>query len=141
MDLKQLDTNLLISRQPIGVAQLVDLKAQGVAAIVNNRPDGEEAGQPTSEELQRAAEAAGLDYRHIPLGASLTREHIEAMAQAISREDRVVAFCKSGTRSAFLWALAKARLGGDPDQIAEAAADAGYDITPVRAGVDAFAGR
>jgi uncharacterized protein (TIGR01244 family) len=44
----------------------------------------------------------------------------------------LLAFCRSGTRSTMLWAIARSRLGDDPDVLAEKAAAAGYDLAPVR---------
>src|SRR5690606_11148109 len=38
-------------------------KALGVRVIINNRPDGEEPGQPDGAAIEQAAKAAGLAYR------------------------------------------------------------------------------
>ena len=51
----------------------------------------------------------------------------------------ILAYCRSGTRSTLLWALAEASRGGNPQKIAANAANAGYDVTPVRAMIDMFA--
>ena len=48
-------------------------------------------------------------------------------------EGPVLAFCKSGMRSVFLWALARAQMGDDAETIAAKAAAAGYDVSPIRA--------
>jgi uncharacterized protein (TIGR01244 family) len=53
----------------------------------------------------------------------------------------VLAYCRSGTRSTLLWALAEASTGADPDELAAAAAQGGYDIAPIRALVDMLAAR
>ncbi len=109
-------------------------KAEGVTTIVNNRPDGEETGQPTSAEIQQAARAAGLAYRHIPIASGFPAEQVAAMADAIGgAEGKLLAFCKSGTRSTFLWALARSQAGDDPEGLARKAADAGYDLAPIAA--------
>ncbi|WP_269843281.1 beta-lactamase hydrolase domain-containing protein, partial [Brevirhabdus pacifica] len=39
--------------------QLPELKAEGIRAIICNRPDGEEAGQPTFAEIEQAAREQG----------------------------------------------------------------------------------
>jgi uncharacterized protein (TIGR01244 family) len=83
-----------------------------VTAIVNNRPDDEEPGQPSAAEMASAAEAAGLSYRHIPVAGGFSPEQVDAMAAALAEAGGpVLAFCKSGTRSTFLWALAEAQRG------------------------------
>ena len=63
------------------------------------------------------------------------------MAQALEQagDAPVLAYCRSGTRSTLLWALTMARSGMHPAEIAEKAANAGYDIAPIRAQVDMLA--
>jgi uncharacterized protein (TIGR01244 family) len=53
----------------------------------------------------------------------------------------VLAYCRSGTRSTLLWALAEASKGADPDELAAAAARAGYDVSPIRTLIDMLAAR
>ena len=109
-------------------------QASGFAAVINNRPDGEQPGQPTGAEIEAVARAHGLTYTAIPVDHSGFREdQIVAMADALENAGGpVLAFCRSGTRSTFLWALARARLGDDPEELVAKAAAAGYDIGPIR---------
>ena len=81
--------------------------AQGFAAVINVRPDGEEAGQPGSAAEQAAAGEAGLAYAHIPVtGATITISDVRAFQSAMaSVEGAVLAHCKSGTRAMMLHAL------------------------------------
>lgn len=112
--------------------QMDDLKALGIAMIVNNRPDGEEPGQPTGAEVEAAAQAAGLDYRHIPVAGGFSMQQVKAMEEAIAAaKGPVLAFCKSGMRSIFLWALARAQQGEPAEELMSKAVAAGYDLTPV----------
>lgn len=105
-------------------------RAQGFAAIVNNRPDGEAPGQPDCAVMQAAAEAAGLRYVAIPIDhTGFAMPQVEAMAAVLQGGGPVLAFCRSGTRSTNLWALAAASLGEDPDAIVAAAAGGGYDVS------------
>lgn len=105
--------------------------AQGFTGIVNNRPDGEAPGQPTAAAMRAAATAAGLRYADIPVDHSgFAMAQVEAMATELGA-GRVLAFCRSGTRSAHLWALAEAHRGADPDTLVAAAAAAGYDLAPL----------
>ena len=127
----------------IGPADLVAAKAQGVTLVINNRPDGEAEDQPTGAEIESAARAAGLDYLAIPVGGSGFGEaQVESMSAALDgAEGKVLAYCRTGTRSTLLWALAQARAGRDPEAIAAAAAAAGYDVAPVRPAMDMLAAR
>ncbi len=103
--------------------------AHGFVHVVNNRPEGEEFGQPGGAAMQAAAEAAGLRYTAIPIDHSgFAMAQIEAMAAALD-EAPVLAWCRSGTRSANLWALAEAWRRGDPDAIVAAAASGRYDVS------------
>ena len=107
------------------------LGPHGFVAVVNNRPDGEEPGQPSGAAMQAAATAAGLGYTAIPIDHSgFSIEQIDAMVAVLDGAGGpVLAWCRSGTRSANLWALAEARRGGDPDAIVAAAAGGRYDVS------------
>lgn len=115
----------------------------GVTLVINNRPDGEAEDQPPGARIEAAAREAGMDYRAIPVGgAGFGEPQVEAMAEALeSAEGAVLAYCRSGTRSTLLWALAQARAGRDPEEIAAAAQAAGYDVAPVRPAIDMLAAR
>ena len=95
----------------IAPADVAELACAGVTIIVNNRPDGEEPGQPAGAAIEAAARAAGLASRHIPIASEISLAQVEAMAAALDAagEGRVLAFCRSGRRSAILWSLAQAR--------------------------------
>lgn len=125
----------------IDVADIEQAKAQGITLVINNRPDGESEDQTPGADIAAAAEAAGMDYVAIPVTqAGFSEGQVEAMATALAEaEGSVLAYCRSGTRSTFLWSLAQASRGGDPETIAAQAAGAGYDISPVRAMVDMLA--
>jgi uncharacterized protein (TIGR01244 family) len=125
----RLDELVWVSGQ-IDPADLPEIKAQGVAVIVNTRPDYEEPGQPMSAEVESAARAAGLAYRHIPVAGGFSQAQVEAMAEALE-EGPALAFCRSGTRSTYLWALARASRGADAEALIGRAAEAGYDLGPI----------
>ena len=139
LDLRRVTDSFSVAPQ-IAPEDLVALKAQGFALVINNRPDGEEPGQPAGEAIEAAAREAGLAYRAIPVAGGFSQPQVAAMAEALDSADGpVFAFCRSGTRSTLLWSLAQASQGGDPEEIAAAAAGAGYDIAPVRAAVERLA--
>lgn len=129
--IRRLDERAAVAGQ-ILPEQVPDLAAQGFAMIVNNRPDGEAPGQPPAAAIEAAAAEAGLRYRFVPV-AQLTPEAIDQMEAALKEADGpVLAFCRSGTRSTYLWALARSRMGEEGDALAEKAARAGYDLAPIR---------
>lgn len=139
MDIRRITDGFSVSPQ-IEPDDLAELQDYGFALVINNRPDGEEPGQPSGAEIAAAAEAAGLAYRAIPVAGGFSPTQAAEMAEAIgSASGPVFAFCRSGTRSTLLWALAQASRGDDPEAIAQAAASAGYDISPVRAAVEDLA--
>jgi uncharacterized protein (TIGR01244 family) len=117
------------------------LKAAGFVAIVNNRPDDEEPGQPSGAAIRAAAEAAGMAYAEIPVThAGFSHPQIDAMTAALTAADGpVLAYCRSGTRSCNLWALAAAKAGRNPELLVRQAAEAGYDLSGMRPTLDALA--
>ncbi|MEO6092425.1 MAG: TIGR01244 family sulfur transferase [Novosphingobium sp.] len=125
----------------IDVGQVAEAAAQGIVLIVNNRPDGESDDQTPGAAIEAAARAAGLGYVAIPIThAGFSQPQVKAMADALaSAKGPTLAYCRSGTRSTMLWALAEASGGADPESLAAGAAGAGYDIGPVRAMVDVLA--
>lgn len=141
-DFRALSETVLASPQ-IAPDDLAAAKAEGVTLVVNNRPDGEAEDQTPGTEIEAAARAAGLDYVAIPIGGSGFGEpQVQAMADALAEANgKVLAYCRSGTRSTLLWSLAQAQAGRDPEEIAAAAAAAGYDVTPVRPAIDMLAAR
>ncbi|MEO6151883.1 MAG: TIGR01244 family sulfur transferase [Croceibacterium sp.] len=125
----------------LAVGDVADARARGFACLINNRPDGESADQPDGHAIEQAARAAGLAYTAIPVtSAGFDEGQVEAMVAALTQSTGpVLAFCRSGTRSTLLWSLAQASLGRDPDAVANDAAGAGYDVSPVRPLMDLLA--
>ncbi len=133
-DFRRINEKVLASPQ-ISVSDVAEAKAMGVTLIVNNRPDDEEPGQIAGDEIAAAAEAADISYVAIPVThAGFGQGQVDAMAKALddAGDGQILAFCRSGTRSTLLWALASAKQGKNPSVIASEAAGAGYDISPVR---------
>ena len=131
--MRKIDERTYVSGQ-VDPADLPAIKAAGVAMIVNNRPDGEEPGQPAAAAIETAARAAGLDYRFIPVASGFSADQVDAMTEALdAAEGPVLAFCRSGTRSTFLWALARTRQGEEAEELMRNAAAAGYDLRPIAA--------
>lgn len=127
----QIDEGFYVAGQ-LDPSEAAALRDQGIATIINNRPDGEEPGQPSAGEAQAAFAAAGIGYHHVPVTMqTLSPEAVEAFRAAWqAAEGPVVAHCRSGMRSALLWALAEARYGErGPEAILQQALEAGYDLS------------
>ena len=129
---RQLNDKTLVAGQ-IAPEDVPSLKELGVTLIVNNRPDGEDVGQPEGEEIEAAARAHGIDYRHVPIARGLGPSDIEAMREAMhsAGEGKVFAFCRSGNRSALAWAVAKSEDGVPREELNRMANEAGFDLGPV----------
>lgn len=138
LDIRRIDARVAVAPQ-IDPADVPAIKAAGFTTVVNNRPDGEEAGQPTGATVAAACAAAGLAYHAIPIGhAGFTHPQVIAMAELLGSADGpVFAYCRSGTRSCHLWALARAGMGDDAEAVIAAADAAGYDISGARGLLDA----
>lgn len=114
-------------------ADMAEAARQGFRLVINNRPDDEQDGQPSSAEMEAAARAAGLDYAHIPVRGGPTADQVQANRAAIEAADGpVLAFCRSGTRSIVTWSLGEMVSGARPrDELSKLGAAAGYDLSGV----------
>ena len=104
-----------VSVAPLLLAgDLDEVVRRGFRMVVNNRPDGEEPGQPASAELEAAAGRLGLAYRHIPVATSgpTEREAADFAAACGAARGPVLAFCRTGARSTKAWSAARALAGG-----------------------------
>ena len=130
--MRQLDEQVAVSGQ-IQPSDVPELKRQGVATIINNRPDCEEPGQPLGAAIEAAAEEAGLDYHFIPIQRGIGPGSVEAMRDAFHAhgDGTILAFCRTGTRSALAWAVARREDGMKREEVERRAAEAGVDLTPV----------
>ncbi|CAN1537267.1 TIGR01244, TIGR01244 family protein [Sphingomonadaceae bacterium] len=136
-------TDGIYASPQITADQIAEATALGIKLIVNNRPEGEGDNQTPGEEIEAAARAAGMDYVAIPVTHSgFSEPQVKAMADALdTAQGGVLAYCRSGTRSTLLWALAEASQGGDPDALTNMAAKAGYDVSPIRPLMDMLKAR
>ncbi|MCF3974113.1 bifunctional protein tyrosine phosphatase family protein/NAD(P)/FAD-dependent oxidoreductase [Paracoccus salsus] len=128
MDIRKIDNGVFVAPQ-ITAADIPALKAQGIRAVICNRPDGEGADQPGFDEIEAAARAEGIEARYLPVTSGKVSDDSAAEFAAVLDElpGPVLAYCRSGTRSATLWALSQAGRS-QPSRILAAAQDAGYDM-------------
>ena len=139
---RRLTDRVFVSPQ-IDVPQVAEAAQQGITLIINNRPEDESEDQTPGAAIADAAVAAGIAYCAIPIThAGFSEGQLAAMADALAGSDGpVLAYCRSGTRSTLLWALAEARRGVSPHSLTATAAEAGYDVSPVRAIMDMLAAK
>lgn len=139
---RKLTDRIFVAPQ-IDVDAINAAKDLGVTLVINNRPEDESADQTPGPDIEAAAIAAGMDYVAIPVThAGFAEWQVSAMADVLEKADgKILAYCRSGTRSTLLWALARASKGEHPAVLAEQAADAGYDLSPVTAMMDMVRGR
>ncbi len=109
----------------------------GFKAVINNRPDGEEEDQLSSQAAAVQARKLGLAYSHIPAGKLdlFSDEVLDASEAAFAAGGPVLAYCKSGTRSAIIWAAASAR-GLPVDEVLALLSNAGFDFDFLRDELD-----
>ena len=113
---------------------MAEIAAAGYVAVVNNRPDGEAMfGQPRTADLRTAAETAGLVFLDLPFsGPRATPEQVRAFnALLAEKPGRIVAFCKSGMRSALLWGTAAIAGGRSLEDVLATATRAGQNLDAV----------
>ena len=99
----ELDPNFTVTGQ-ISVADVADIKAAGYNSIMCNRPDGEEAGQPSAEQIKRAAQKAGLAFFYVPMGRSMSANTLSDFKAVTDGDNgKIFAYCRSGNRCTILW--------------------------------------
>lgn len=140
-DFRQIEDGIFASPQ-IELADVETAHAMGITLIINNRPENESPDQTPGAKIEAAARAAGIAYIAIPVApGGFNEAQVSAMGDALrGAQGPVLAYCRSGTRSTLLWALAEASKGRSPDELARSAAGAGYDVGPVRPTMDVLAG-
>ena len=131
MDIKRITDKVSVSPQ-ITPGDIKEVAAKGFRAIICNRPDGEGADQPSFEEIEAAAKAAGIEARYVPVQSGMVRdEDVAAFGTALKETQRpVLAYCRTGTRSATLWSFHESKKRPMPEILAATKA-AGYDMNGV----------
>ena len=132
MNLKPLSPELSVTPQ-IETPDVADLAVRGFKSIIGNRPEGEAPDQPAWSSLAAEAERQGMSTRQIPVvPGQISPDDIRRFAEALrDLPTPIAAFCRTGTRSAMLWALANPNGLSVDERIATAAAQ-GYDLAPLR---------
>ncbi|ALI54178.1 bifunctional protein tyrosine phosphatase family protein/NAD(P)/FAD-dependent oxidoreductase [Celeribacter marinus] len=131
MELKKITDGLSVSGQ-IQIDDLAKLAKRGFRSVICNRPDGEAADQPTHDEIEAAATQAGLRFLYLPVTPGIVTEETATLFREALTElpGPVFGYCRTGTRTTTLWALAMAKEKSVVDILAATKA-AGYDMTGV----------
>jgi uncharacterized protein (TIGR01244 family) len=127
MKIVKLTDSIGVSGQ-ITADKVNDIAAAGYKVLINNRPDGEEGGQPASSDIARAAEAAGLEYHYLPITAmTFPGPNFDHMSDLLDDAARpVLAFCRTGTRCTNLWVASRHETSRE--QARQHALQLGYDL-------------
>ncbi len=139
--LQALDERVAVCGQ-LAPADMKEIAAAGYIAVVNNRPDREALfGQPRTADLKSAAEGAGLVFLDLPFsGPNVRPEQVRAFRDLLAERDgKVLAFCKSGMRSALLWGVASMVSGKPLEEVLDAARKAGQNLDPAGDAMTALA--
>ena len=124
--------------------EIVDARQRGFVAIINNRPDNEGGPtQPDAADNKALAGQHGMGYYHLPLATvhDLTPQLIDQVAAAMQNADgTVLLHCKTGGRSALLWALVQVRHHGRSiDDVLNDTEKAGFELGQTRPLLEKFA--
>lgn len=107
------------------------------ATVIDMRPDGEAAGQPSAAQMASAADAQRLQFAYVPVPhGDIPDAVVERLSAAMaSRPGPVLLYCRSGRRAARSWSLVEAsRPGGlGVDEILAAVRASGQDASDLRA--------
>lgn len=130
--IRQLGDKVMVSGQ-IAPHEVAGLAAEGVTMLVNNRPDGEDPDQPLAGEIEEAAAQAGIGYRFVPIIRGIGPADVEEMQKALreSGDGKLLAFCRSGTRSALTLAIAQREEGASAEEVVRSLNAAGFDHSPI----------
>jgi uncharacterized protein (TIGR01244 family) len=130
--IRKLDDKTWVSGQ-IAPDEIAGLAASGITMLVNNRPDGEEPGQPLAGDIEEAAAQAGIAYRFVPIMRGIGPADVESMQEALrdTGDGTLLAFCRSGTRSALACALAHREDGVAREEVERRLSEAGFDSGPI----------
>lgn len=134
--MKQLHKQIYVAGQ-INALDFESLTSAGIKTIINNRPDNEEPGQFNSVEAAKLAEQNGITYHYLPMvnGQPMPPTLVADFKTIVeSNSEGVLIHCRSGMRSAFIWALGQIPAGNiGVDEAIEKAQAAGIPLGNARA--------
>ncbi|MEM7358894.1 MAG: TIGR01244 family sulfur transferase [Pseudomonadota bacterium] len=140
--MKRLFEQIYVAGQ-LGPEDFAKAAAAGIKTIINNRPDGEEPGQLDHQQAEQLAADAEISYHYLPMenGKPLPPTLVEDFKAVLDNTNEpVLAHCRSGMRSSFIWALGQIGAGEiTPDEAINAATNAGIPLNNARAVLESVA--
>ena len=129
--MKAINSQISVAPQ-VKPEDMADFAQQGFRSVICNRPDGEGADQPSFEESEAAAGKLGMEARYLPIVAGKVgdtdAEEFGRLMESLPKP--ILAYCRTGTRSATLWSLSQADKLPLSDILSKTKA-AGYDMAGV----------
>jgi sulfide:quinone oxidoreductase len=106
---REIDPEYAVAGQ-LSPEDMKDLAEAGFRTVIDNRPDGEDPGQPDHATMRAAAEAAGLSFHYVPVGAAFP---VEIAARELNKllpdlPRPMLGYCRSGARSTTVYQIARA---------------------------------
>ena len=134
MPIHKLTDSLYIAPQ-LTEADVQEAVRLGIQTVICNRPDGEEEGQPSFETVKEWLHQYGIEHVvYMPM----VMEHIndadlQHFQETVAKSPApILAYCRTGTRSAMMWALNQAKRGVEVNSLIRAADLAGINLEPHR---------
>ena len=130
MTIKRLTDSLTVSGQ-LSEEDFLHLSSIGVKTVICNRPDNEDAGQPSFDEVSEIAKKYDISCHFMPIisGRMSIDDGIEFGKLIETITEPVHAYCRSGTRCTTLWAISAIKKGDDINEVLQTAKEAGYDLS------------
>ncbi|MCF7521763.1 TIGR01244 family sulfur transferase [Neisseria sp. ZJ106] len=131
MSIQKLTDTLYIAPQ-LTQSDIEQAAALGIQTVICNRPDGEDPAQPEFAQIRQSLAAHNITALHQPIASPnhIQAADIDTFAAALQTVPApILAYCRSGTRSALLWGLAQIRNGGNPATVLAAAQAARIDLS------------
>ena len=93
------------------------LRERGFATVIDLRPDGEAADQPSSEVMSAAAKANNIKFYYVPVPhGEIPQQSVVKLAAALKDAPKpILIYCRSGKRAARTWSLVEASRPGGMD--------------------------
>lgn len=143
MSIEKIADYLYVSRQL--TERTAKLAAQyEIKTVICNRPDGEEANQPDFETVKAWLNEAGIEkvvYMPTTMDAINDAQLKEFQDMVAQSPAPILAYCRTGTRAAMLWALNQAKRGVEVNSLIRAADLAGINLTKERERLEAVSPR
>lgn len=123
--------------------QVEDMEAvgRGFRMVIDLRPDGEAADQPSSQEMENAAKAIGLKFAYVPVPhGDIPDDTVDRLQALLNTNRNVLLYCRSGKRAARAWALAEAKRPGglSAENIQAAVRSSGQDADDLNGRIESM---